>query len=92
MLNQWIDMIAPKTSHLFFGLSLPVTNPAYVVETLSLSCNHRNFALLEANYPNGCGSKIGTQNGTLASGSMDRNLWPPVGLVLTHTQVMICLE
>ena len=33
----------------------------------------------------GCGSKIGTPNGTLASGNMDQNLWSPGGLILTHT-------
>ena len=33
----------------------------------------------------GCGSKIGTQNGTLVSGNMDQNLWSPRGLILTHT-------
>ena len=35
----------------------------------------------------GCGSKIGTPNGTLASGHMDQNLWPPGGLILTNTHV-----
>ena len=33
----------------------------------------------------GCGSKTGTQNGTLANGNMDNNLRSPVGLFLTHT-------
>ena len=35
----------------------------------------------------GCGSKIGTQNGTLVSGNMDQNLWSPGGLILTHTHM-----
>ena len=33
--------------------------------------------------PCDCGSKIGTQNGTLVSGTMDQTLWS-VGLILTH--------
>ena len=37
----------------------------------------------------GCGSKIGTPNGTLATGNMDQNLWSPGGLILTHTRVCI---
>ena len=36
---------------------------------------------------NGCGSKIGTQNGTLASGNMGQNLLSPGGSIWTHTQV-----
>ena len=31
-----------------------------------------------------CGSKIGTQSGTLGSGNMDQNLRSPVRLILTH--------
>ena len=38
---------------------------------------------------NGCGSKIGTPNGTLASGNMDQNLWSPGGSILTHTQMIV---
>ena len=34
------------------------------------------------------GSKIGTPNGTLASGNMDQNLWSPGGLILTHTHII----
>ena len=40
-----------------------------------------------AQYSFGCGSKIGTQNGTLVSGNMDQNLWSPGGLILTHTHL-----
>ena len=36
---------------------------------------------------NGCGSKIGTQNGTLVNGSMDKPAVPG-GVILTHTQMM----
>ena len=36
----------------------------------------------------GCGSKIGTQNGTLVSGNMDQNLWSAGGLILTHTHMV----
>ena len=35
----------------------------------------------------GCGSRIGTPNGTLASGRMDQDLWSPGGLILTHAHV-----
>ena len=38
-------------------------------------------------YPYGCGSKIGTQNGTLVSGNMDQNLWSPGGSILIHTHI-----
>ena len=37
--------------------------------------------------PCGCGSKIGTPDGTLVSGNMDQNLRSPGGLILTHTRV-----
>ena len=37
-------------------------------------------------------SRIGTQNGTLANGNMDSNLWSPVGLILTHTDMYIVLR
>ena len=37
--------------------------------------------------PYGCGSKIGTQNGTLVNGTKDQNLRSPGGLVLTHTHM-----
>ena len=37
----------------------------------------------------GCGSKIGTPNGTLASGNMDQNLWSPGGSILTHTHMSV---
>ena len=36
----------------------------------------------------GCGSKIGTQNGTLVNGSMDYNLRFSGGLILTHTRLI----
>ena len=36
----------------------------------------------------GCGSKIGTPNGTLVRGNMDQNLRSPGGLTLTHTLVL----
>ena len=35
----------------------------------------------------GCGSRIGTPNGTLVSGNMDQNLRSPGGLILTHTHM-----
>ena len=37
----------------------------------------------------GCGSTIGTQNGTLVNGNMDQNLWSPGGLILTHTHLVV---
>ena len=36
---------------------------------------------------NGCGSKIGAQNGTLVSGHMDQNLRSPGAVILTHIQI-----
>ena len=36
---------------------------------------------------NGCGSNIGTPNGTLVRGNMDQSLRSPGGLILTHTQM-----
>ena len=39
----------------------------------------------------GCGSKIGTQNGSLASGNMDQNLRSPGGLILTHIRIDLSL-
>ena len=37
----------------------------------------------------GCGSKRGTQNGTLVSGNMNQHLLSPVGLILTHTHMSL---
>ena len=37
----------------------------------------------------GCGSNIGTQDGTLGSGNMDQNLRSPGGLILTHTHICV---
>ena len=35
----------------------------------------------------GCGSKTGTQNGTLVSGNLHQNQQVPGGLILTHTHM-----
>ena len=35
----------------------------------------------------GCGSKIGTPNGTLVSGNLNQNLRNPSCLILSHTQI-----
>ena len=40
---------------------------------------------------NGCGSKIGTLNGAQVNGTKDSNLQSPGGLILTHTQMGVCL-
>ena len=45
-------------------------------------------ALFELN----CGSKIGTQNGTLVSGNMNQNLRSPGALILTQAHVPMWLR
>ena len=40
----------------------------------------------------GCGSKMGTQNGTLVNRNMDQNLRSPGGLILTHTHMAVVVK
>ena len=50
---------------------------------------HQSRAFLSKKGLCGCGSKRGTQHGTLVSGNMDQNRWSSGGLILTHTHMAL---
>ena len=71
--------------HWLAGAEVAPSTGGFPSGSITIDQSTRGFPLKGSKKGNGCGSKIGTLNRTLASGNMDQSLRSPSGLILTHT-------